>query len=236
MRKSDPVTPPPPRKNLSKSKVLGVSSRPDAPAVSIVLPCLNEAETLPVCLQKAQAGLASAGLHGEIIVVDNGSTDKSVELAGSLGARVVSEPVRGYGAALRRGFAESHTPYIVMADADDSYDLRDVGIFVEKLSQGYDLVMGSRLKGRIAPGSMPWAHRYIGTPALTWLVNRLYFHTRGIPSRSPAEGSGAGISDVNCGMRALSQAGGGAHGPTRDRHGVSFRDGRPRGASPPEHH
>lgn len=155
---------------------------------SVVLPCLNEDETLPICIRKALEGFASAGLRGEIVVADNGSTDRSVELARGLGARVVSERCRGYGAALRRGFAAARAPWIVMADADDSYDLRGVGAFVEKLSEGYDVVVGCRLAGRMERGAMPWPHRYIGTPALTWIVNRLH---------------GAGISDVNCGMRGL---------------------------------
>lgn len=160
------------------------------PDISIVLPCLNEAETLPVCLAKAWEGIAAAGLKGEVLVADNGSEDGSVALARSLGARVVSERVRGYGAALRRGFGEARGHWIVMADADDSYDLRRVGDFAGKLAEGYDLVMGSRLQGSIAPGAMPWLHRYVGTPALTTAVNLLY---------------GARISDVNCGMRGLTR-------------------------------
>jgi glycosyltransferase involved in cell wall biosynthesis len=164
----------------------------DGAAVSIVIPCLNEEETLPSCITKAQEGLRSAGIEGEILVVDNGSTDGSIELAQSLGASVVSESTRGYGAALRRGFADSTAPYIVMADADDSYDFRGVGPFVDKLAEGWDLVMGSRLKGTIAPGAMPWSHRHIGTPVLTWFINRLY---------------GASISDANCGMRGFTKDG-----------------------------
>ena len=159
-----------------------------APELSIVLPCLNEAETLPDCIARAREGLAAAGLRGEIVVVDNGSTDGSAEIARSLGARVVSEGARGYGAALRRGFASARARWIVMADADRSYDLRGVGAFAERLAEGYDLVMGSRIRGSIEPGAMPWAHRYVGTPALTRIVNALH---------------GAGVSDVNCGMRGL---------------------------------
>ena len=173
--------------SLNKSDNLGVTSALD---VSVVLPCLNEAETLPVCISKAHEGFTQSRLTGEVLVVDNGSTDGSVELAQSLGARVVAESVRGYGSALRRGFAAARAPFIVMADTDDSYDLRYTGAFVAKLSQGYDLVMGSRLKGTIAQGAMPWLHRYIGTPALTMAVNLLH---------------GARISDVNCGMRGLSR-------------------------------
>ena len=159
-----------------------------APELSIVLPCLNEEETLPGCIGRAREGLEAAGLRGEIVVVDNGSDDRSAEVARSLGARVVPEAVRGYGAALRRGFAEARAPWIVMADADRSYDLGDVGAFAERLAEGYDLVMGSRLRGRIEPGAMPWLHRRVGTPALTRALNLLH---------------GAGVSDVNCGMRGL---------------------------------
>ena len=156
--------------------------------VSVVIPCLNEEETLPICIRKANEGMEIAGLQGEIVVVDNGSTDRSVEVAESLGARVVTESVPGYGAALRRGFNAARAEYIIMADADDSYDFRGLGPFVEKLNEGYDLVMGSRLKGTIEPDAMPWSHRYIGTPVLTWILNRLH---------------GAGISDTNCGMRGF---------------------------------
>ena len=158
------------------------------PELSIVLPCLDEAETLPDCIARAREGLATAGLRGEIVVVDNGSTDGSAELARSLGARVVSERTRGYGAALRRGFDAARAPWIVMADADRSYDLRGVGAFAERLAEGYDLVVGSRIRGTIEPGAMPWAHRYVGTPALTRILNLLH---------------GAGVSDVNCGMRGF---------------------------------
>ena len=171
---------------------MGSPDRPGAISgdtdVSIVIPCLNEEETLPSCIRKAQEGLGSAGLQGEILVVDNGSTDRSVEVAESLGASVVTETTRGYGAALRRGFEASRAEYIVMADADDSYDFRGLGAFVQKLSEGWDLVMGSRLKGTIAPDAMPWSHRHVGTPVLTWFINRLY---------------GASISDANCGMRGF---------------------------------
>lgn len=160
----------------------------EAPELSIVLPCLNEEETLAACLGRAREGLAAAGLRGEIVVVDNGSTDRSAEIARSLDARVVFEEVRGYGAALRRGFAEARAPWIMMADADGSYDLGYAGAFAERLAEGYDLVMGSRLRGTIEPGAMPWLHRRVGTPALTRALNLLH---------------GAGISDVNCGMRGF---------------------------------
>ena len=160
----------------------------ESPEISIVLPCLNEEETLPDCLGRAREGLEAAGLRGEIVVVDNGSTDRSAEIARSLGARVATEGVRGYGAALRRGFAEARAPWIVMADADGSYDLGGVGAFAARLAEGCDLVMGSRLRGTIEPGAMPWLHRRVGTPALTRALNLLH---------------GAGISDVNCGMRGF---------------------------------
>lgn len=162
----------------------------DKPQISIIMPCLNEEGTLASCIDKARQGLSSVGVSGEILVVDNGSSDKSIELAQSLGVSVVSETTPGYGAALRRGFMEARGNYIIMADADDSYDFRLLGVFIEKLFDGWDLVMGSRLKGLIAPGAMPWLHRYFGTPVLTWIINRLY---------------GANISDANCGMRGFSK-------------------------------
>ena len=167
-----------------------VQSPNDAIELSIVLPCLNEVQTLPICIQKAREAIAKLHLKGEIIVADNGSTDGSPELAAALGARVVPVPIRGYGAALTWGIRYARGQYIVIGDADDSYDFREAVPMVEKLMLGYHLVMGTRLKGRICPGAMPWKNRYIGTPILTQIVNLLY---------------GASFSDVNCGMRAFSK-------------------------------
>lgn len=162
------------------------------PAVelSIVLPCLNEVKTLPACIEKAREAIAQLGIGGEIIVADNGSTDGSQSLAQSFGARVVDVPIRGYGAALIWGIQEARGRYIVMGDADDSYDFREAVPMVEKLMVGYDLCMGTRLRGKIEPGAMPWKHRYLGTPVLTSIVNVLFKSS---------------FSDVNCGMRAFTK-------------------------------
>src|SRR5579864_4256918 len=170
---------------------LDVSS--DAPPVdvSVVIPCLNEANSLSFCVQKALKSFQTAGLRGEVIVADNGSTDGSIEIAEKLGARVVRVEQRGYGAALRAGIAASGGQFIIMGDADDSYDFADVPRFVEMWRQGYDVVMGNRFRGEIKRGAMPWHHKYVGNPGLSWLLN-LFFH--------------AGIGDSHCGMRGFSRA------------------------------
>jgi glycosyltransferase involved in cell wall biosynthesis len=163
--------------------------------VSIIMPCLNEAGWLPACIANAQEALdlirQSQGLVGEIIVADNGSTDRSQEIAGKLGARVVRVPRRGYGAALTGGATAARGRYLVMGDADGSYDFRDAVAMVAKLRQGADLCMGSRFKGRIEPGAMPWKNRYIGNPVLTGILNILFR---------------AGVSDAHCGLRAITRA------------------------------
>jgi hypothetical protein len=156
--------------------------------LSVVLPCLNEAETLAICIRKSQESIARLGLIGEVVVADNGSTDGSQRIAAELGARVIDVPVRGYGAALQAGIEAARGRYVVMADADDSYDLGGLEPFVAKLREGYDLVMGNRFAGGIAPGAMPALHRYLGNPVLT-AIGRLFF-------RSP-------IRDFHCGMRGL---------------------------------
>ena len=156
--------------------------------VSVVLPCLNEAETLASCIRKAQGSLSGLGISGEVIVADNGSTDGSQRIATELGARVVDVPVRGYGAALQAGIESASGQLVIMADADDSYDLAGLAPFVAKLREGYDLVMGNRFAGGIAPGAMPPLHRYLGNPVLT-AIGRLFF-------RSP-------IRDFHCGMRGF---------------------------------
>lgn len=158
--------------------------------LSIVLPCLNEEKTVGTCVAKAARFLKEHKIKGEIIVADNGSTDRSVEVAVQQGARVVHIEEKGYGSALRGGFKAAEGKYIIMADADDSYDLENLMPFVEKLREGYDLVMGNRFKGGIKKGAMPWHHRYIGNPTLSFL-GRLFFKT-------PA-------NDFHCGLRGFSQ-------------------------------
>jgi glycosyltransferase involved in cell wall biosynthesis len=157
--------------------------------LSIVLPCLNEADTVGACVTLAIEALRSLKIFGEIIVVDNGSDDGSAEVARSAGARVVTESRRGYGNALRRGIEEARGRFIIMADADASYDLSDLQRFVDRLRAGDDLVMGSRLEGRIEPGAMPWLHR-IGNPVLSGIL-KLFFRGR--------------VSDPHCGMRGFSK-------------------------------
>ena len=155
--------------------------------ISVVIPCLNEAEAIERCVASARSALEAAGLAGEVIVVDNGSDDGSGELAARAGATVVHEPRRGYGSAYLSGFAAARGDYIVMADADLTYDFGEIPRFVRSLDDGGELVMGNR-KEHIRPGAMPWLHRYVGNPLLTGILN-LFFH--------------AGVSDAHCGMRAL---------------------------------
>jgi glycosyltransferase involved in cell wall biosynthesis len=161
-----------------------------APKVSAVIPCLNEERTLGLCIEKAILSFAELGMEGEVVVADNGSTDRSVEIALQLGARVVHERRKGYGAALFRGIAESRGEIIVIADADDSYDWSAIAPLVRKVADGYDLVMGNRFKGGIKQGAMPKLHRYLGNPVLS-LIARLAFRAR--------------IGDFHCGMRAFTR-------------------------------
>jgi len=158
--------------------------------VSVVIPCLNEVNSLAFCVDKAVNAFRAAGLSGEVIVADNGSTDGSIQIAEEHGARVIRVPERGYGAALRAGIAAASGPFIIMGDADDSYDFTDVPRFVEKLREGNDIVMGNRFRGGIKPGAMPPLHKYFGNPGLTALLNTL-FH--------------AHIGDSYCGMRGFTR-------------------------------
>ncbi|GHF15505.1 glycosyltransferase family 2 protein [Pseudolysinimonas yzui] len=158
--------------------------------LSIVMPCLNEAETLAVCIDKAQAYLDRTGIAGEVLIADNGSTDGSQAIAREHGARVVDIPLKGYGAALMGGIEAARGTYIIMGDADDSYDFSNLDLFVERLRAGDQLVMGDRFKGGIAPGAMPPLHYYLGNPVLSWLGRVLF--------RSP-------IRDFHCGLRGFSR-------------------------------
>src|SRR5437879_12060009 len=159
--------------------------------VSVVTQCLNEANSLAVCIDKAVTAFRGAGLSGEVIVADNGSTDGSIQIAEEHGARVVRVEERGYGIALRAGIAAARGPFIVMGDADDSYDFGEVPKFAEMLRQGYDVVMGNRFQGEIRPKAMPWHHKYIGNPGLTALLNLL---------------CPAGIGHRHCAMRGVPRA------------------------------
>ena len=152
-------------------------SRSVQPELSILMPCLNEARTLAACIRKAQLFLQQEGVSGEVIVADNGSVDGSIELAENLNARVVRVAARGYGAALAAGIEAAAGKYVIMGDSDESYDFAALSPFLEKLRAGYDLVMGNRFRGGIAPGAMPPMHRYFGNPFLT-AVGRLFFSAR----------------------------------------------------------
>jgi len=154
------------------------------------MPCLNEEKTLGLCIEKIQRAFDEMGIAGEIVVADNGSTDRSVEIAESLGARVVRERRKGYGSALLAGISAARGRVVVMADADDSYDWAVLGDFVRKIEEGHDLVMGNRFKGGIEPGAMPPLHRYLGNPVLSTLARVMY--------RIP-------INDFHCGMRAFTR-------------------------------
>lgn len=156
--------------------------------LTILMPCLNESETLATCIMKAKAYLERSGVDGEVLIADNGSTDGSQEIARSLGARVVDVAQKGYGAALLGGIAAARGKYTIMGDADDSYDFSSLQVFVDKLRQGVDLVMGNRFKGGIAPGAMPPLHRYLGNPVLSW-IGRLFFRIS--------------IGDFHCGLRGF---------------------------------
>ncbi len=158
--------------------------------VSFVLAALNEEESIGLCLDWIEEFVHKSGLDAEVVVVDNGSVDKTAEIAESKGVRVVSEQKKGYGAAFIKGINEALGDYIIMADADGTYDFRESDKFIEKLDKGYDLVMGSRFKGRILKGAMPWPNRYIGNPLLSGML-RLFYRTN--------------LSDIHCGMRAFTK-------------------------------
>jgi glycosyltransferase involved in cell wall biosynthesis len=159
--------------------------------LTVVMPCLNEAETLAVCVDKAMAALRENNIAGEVVVADNGSTDGSQQIATDHGARVVNVPIRGYGAALNAGILAAQGKYVLMADADDSYNFAHIPRFLEQLRNGADLVMGNRFAGGIGPGAMPPLHKYLGNPVLSWM-GRTLFHTP--------------VGDFHCGIRAFSRS------------------------------
>jgi len=173
--------------------------RPDQPTaqvvgaidVSVVIPCLNEAASIGFCISKALKAFELAGIRGEVVVADNGSTDGSQQIAEAHGARVIHVHLKGYGHALRGGIEAAHGQFILMGDADDSYDFAELPRFVEKWRTGFDVVLGNRFKGEIKPGAMPWHHKYIGNPALSRLL-KLFFHTS--------------IGDSHCGMRGFTKS------------------------------
>lgn len=156
--------------------------------LSVLIPCLNEEKTVGICIEKAKRCIAQNDLDAEIVLCDNGSTDESMEIARSLGARVIHVHRRGYGAALLGGIAAARGKYCIMADADDSYNFELLMPFVTELRKGYDLVMGNRYKGGIAKGAMPPLHRYLGTPVIS-AIGRFLYHNS--------------IGDYNCGMRGF---------------------------------
>ena len=160
------------------------------PEVTVIMPCLNEAATGARCVAKARAALQRAGLSGEVVVADNGSDDGSPALAEAAGARVVTAPVRGYGAAYLTGLEAARGTYLVLGDADDTYDFGVVPEFVAALKAGNDVVLGSRFRGTILPGAMPWLHRYVGNPILSGTLSVFF---------------GRWISDAHCGLRAMTR-------------------------------
>ena len=158
--------------------------------LTILMPCLNEAKTVGACINKAQRFLSETDIPGEVLIADNGSTDGSREIAEKLGARVVPVADRGYGAAVIGGIRAATGRYVIMGDADNSYDFFSLMPFIERLRDGADLVVGNRFKGGIVPGAMPLLHRYLGTPLLSW-IGRLFFHLE--------------IGDLNCGLRGFNR-------------------------------
>src|ERR1700720_5054443 len=159
--------------------------------VTILMPCLNEAETVATCVRKARSFLERTGIEGEVLVADNGSSDGSPELARDAGARVVSIPQKGYGSALIGGIDAAYGRYVIMADADDSYDFSQLDSFVESLRAGNTMVIGHRFRGGIRAGAMPLLHRYLGNPVLSF-AGRLFF--------------GSNIGDFHCGLRGVERA------------------------------
>lgn len=170
------------------------SSRPVEVELTVLMPCLNEAETIQVCIEKAFKGIAESGVVGEVLIADNGSTDGSQQIATDLGARVIQVERKGYGSALQGGIEAARGKWIIMGDADDSYDFSQIAGFVDKLREGKELVMGCRMPrggGTVMPGAMPWKHRWIGNPVLSF-IGRLFFRSK--------------IDDFHCGLRGFSKS------------------------------
>jgi glycosyltransferase involved in cell wall biosynthesis len=185
--------------SMSRVKVIPVSEadncgpglgKDEPPLVSAVIPCLNEERTIGICISKALSAFSRLGIQGEVVVGDNGSTDRSVDIAESLGARVVHQPVKGYGAAISAAAGAANGKYLIMADADDSYDWSQLDAFVGALETGAELVMGNRFAGGIEDGAMPPLHRYLGNPVLSFIARRLH---------------GSEIRDFHCGMRGCTR-------------------------------
>lgn len=159
--------------------------------ISVILPCLNEEASVAACVESAREVLHLIGKPYEVIVVDNGSTDRSAAIAGAAGARVIREPVPGYGSACRAGLAAAHGRYLVLGDADGTYDFSEIPRLLARFEGEVDMVLGNRLQGQMEPGAMPWLHRRLGTPLLTGVVNVLF---------------GSEVGDVNCGIRAMTRS------------------------------
>lgn len=177
---------------VSESAAIGAvaDNGGSGPEVSVVIPCLNEVQSIATCVDKALEAFRHAGISGEVVVADNGSTDGSIEAGVEHGARVIRANVKGYGSALRCGISEAHGAFIILGDADGSHDFSEIPRFVEKWRAGHDFVIGNRFLGEIKEGAMSWHHRHLGTPVLSSILN-LFF--------------GAGVSDINCGMRGLTR-------------------------------
>ena len=156
--------------------------------LTILIPCLNEENSLGICIDKAKKFLADNNIDGEVLIADNGSTDNSVRIALDKGAKVIVAGIKGYGSALLTGIGNAKGKYTIMGDADDSYDFSDLMPFVEKLREGYDLVMGNRFAGGIEEGAMPWSHKYIGNPVLS-TIGRILYHSK--------------LKDWHCGLRGF---------------------------------
>jgi glycosyltransferase involved in cell wall biosynthesis len=159
--------------------------------LSIILPCLNEEQALGACLEKIKQIIKENNPKAEIIVVDNGSTDRSCQIAQELGARLIHEKERGYGSACLKGLESAKGTYLFLADSDGSYDFKEIPRFIAELKKGHDFIIGNRFKGQIEKGAMSWSHKYIGNPALSGIL-RLFFKTA--------------IHDAHCGMRAITKA------------------------------